>query len=63
MNADSTAHGSLTDLADAAFERAAAKAVAKARQTNTPVIVWEDDHVQEITPEQIAHRQKQNSAD
>lgn len=45
---------SICDLADAAFEQAARKVVERARQTGTPVVVWEDDHVIELPPEQVA---------
>jgi hypothetical protein len=34
--------------ADAAFRQAAKKIIQRARQTNTPVVVWEDGHVKEI---------------
>ena len=49
---------SLSDKANAAFEQAATKVVEKAKQTGTPVIVWEDDHVQEVSPEQITEHRK-----
>lgn len=41
---------SLTQLADAAFEQAARKVIERARQTGTPVIVWEDGAVKEVHP-------------
>jgi hypothetical protein len=44
-------NGSMSDKADAAFEQATTKIVERARQTGTPVVVWEDDHVAEISPE------------
>ncbi len=44
-------NGSLPEKADAAFEQAARKVVERARQTGTPVVVWEDDHVTELPPE------------
>lgn len=42
----------LTKLADAAFEQAARKVIERARQSGTPVIVWEDDAVRELEPPQ-----------
>jgi hypothetical protein len=45
--------GSLSEKADAAFEQAARKVVERARQTGTPVVVWEDDHVTELPPEHL----------
>jgi hypothetical protein len=45
--------GSLSEKAAAAFEQAARKVVERARQTGTPVVVWEDDQVKEIPPEKF----------
>ena len=58
MNDEIKMNGSLSEKADAAFEQAAAKAVEKAKQTSTPVIVWEGDHVQEVAPDEIIEHQK-----
>ena len=44
---------SLSDKADAAFRQAAAKVVELARQTGTPVVLWEDDQVKEVSPDLI----------
>jgi hypothetical protein len=41
----------LTKLADAAFEQAAQKVIERARQSGTPVIVWEDESVKEVEPQ------------
>lgn len=55
MSMPETTETSLTTLADAAFRQAAAKVVRRAQQTETPLIVWEHDRVQAITPgEQVA---------
>lgn len=48
--------GSLSEKADAAFQQAAIKVVERARQTGTPVIIWEDDHVKEVAPQQLEQR-------
>lgn len=50
-------HGSLSEKAEAAFEQAARKVLERARQTGTPVVVWADDHVAELSPEQAAEDQ------
>lgn len=49
---------SLTDKANAAFRKVATKVVEIARQTGTPVIVWKDGRVQEVSPDQIAEHRK-----
>ena len=38
----------LSSKADAAFRQAAKKIIERARQTHTPVVVWEEGHVKEI---------------
>lgn len=50
---DKTRLNCLTAKANAAFEQAATKIVERAKQTGTPVVVWEDDHVAEISPERV----------
>lgn len=54
-------NGSLSDKAEAAFEQAARKVLERARQTGTPVVVWEDDHVAELSPEQAAKGQSRKT--
>jgi len=44
---------SLTEKAHAAFRQAAAKVVERARQTGTPVIVWEKGQVTEHSGEEL----------
>lgn len=43
----------LTELAQAAFKQAAKKVIERARQTGTPVILWEDGKIKEVAPESI----------
>lgn len=38
----------LSNKADAAFQRAAKKVILLAEQTSTPVLVWEKNRIQEI---------------
>ena len=47
---------SLTDKANAAFRQAAAKVIERAKQTGTPVIVWENGQVKELAPQQAKQR-------
>ena len=56
-------NGSMADKANAAFERAAAKVIERARQTGTPVVVWEDDHVSELSPEHLTENRKPKTED
>ncbi len=51
-------NGTMSEKANAAFEQAVAKVVERARQTGTPVILWADDHVSEVLPEQITEHQE-----
>ena len=44
---------SLTAKAEAAFKQASKKVIEIARQTNTPVILWEDNKAVEISGEQL----------
>jgi len=39
--------------ADAAFRQVAKKVIQVALQTRTPIIVWEENRVKEVSPEQL----------
>jgi len=54
--------GSLTDKANAAFRQAASKVVQRAKQTGTPVVVWEEGHVKEISPDEITETTEEKQA-
>ena len=43
----------LLSKADAAFRQAAKKIIQRARQTHTPVVVWEEGHIKEIPGEEF----------
>ncbi len=43
----------LSSKADAAFWQAARKVIQRARQTNTPVVIWEENHIKEIPGDQL----------
>jgi hypothetical protein len=49
---------SLTRLAQAAFRMTAARVIQRAKQTNTPVIVWEDGCVKAVPAEIMETRLK-----
>jgi hypothetical protein len=51
----------LTEKANAAFRQAAAKVVERARQTGTPVIVWEKGQVAEHSAEELEGQYSQGS--
>jgi hypothetical protein len=44
---------SLSSKVDAAFRQAASKVIQRAKQTGTPVVVWEEGHVKEVPAEQL----------
>jgi DhnA family fructose-bisphosphate aldolase class Ia len=44
---------SLSSKVEAAFRQAASKVVQRARQTGTPVVVWEEGRVKEIPADQL----------
>jgi len=48
-----TTDGSLSEKADAAFERVVKKVLERARQTGTPVVLWQDEQVKLIRPEEV----------
>ncbi len=52
---------SLTEKANAAFRQAAAKVVEQARQTGTPVIVWENGQVAEHSAEELEGQYSEGS--
>jgi hypothetical protein len=54
---------SLSGLADAAFEAAAAKVVRRARQTGTDILVWKDNAIVKMTPEEFERTQPTGSND
>jgi len=54
---------SLTAKADAAFRQAAAKVIRLARQTGTPVIVWDRDEIRAISPDEALERAGLRPAD
>ena len=54
---------SLSSKVDAAFRQAASKVVQRAKQTGTPVVVWEEGHVKEVPPDQLELTSGETKAD
>jgi len=44
---------SLSSKADAAFRQAIKKVIQQARQTNTPVVIWEENCIKKIPGDQL----------
>ena len=44
----------LSKLADAAFKRVAVRVIERAKQTGTPVIVWEEGRIKAVPPGVLA---------
>jgi hypothetical protein len=53
MIEDTTKDSTLSTKAEAAFKQAAQKVIKLARQTNTPVVLWQEDHVAEIPVDKL----------
>lgn len=53
MNTKNTREGSLSWKADAACWQAAKKVIQRAKETATPVVIWEAGKVKEIPVDQI----------
>ena len=53
MKEDTTQDSTLSTKAEAAFRQAAKKVIQLARQTGTPVVVWQEDRVAEIPVDQL----------
>jgi hypothetical protein len=58
MNAKTEDESTLAWKADAAFRQAAYKVIQRAKQTGTPVVIWENGEIKEIPPEEIEFRMK-----
>jgi hypothetical protein len=56
MNEKWKDESSLAWKADAAFQQAAYKVIQRAKQTGTPVVIWEDDQIKEIPAEEMEMR-------
>jgi len=52
--------GSLSEKADAAFEQASQKVIERARQTQTPIVIWENGKIVQV-PGEAMQQAKTNS--
>jgi len=52
--ADNLAH-----KADAAFLQASKKVIKKARDTGTYIVIWEDDQIKKLSPDEMEERLKE----
>ncbi len=43
----------MVEKVDGAILQAADKVLERAKQTGTPVIIWEDDQIKEVPPEEL----------
>jgi hypothetical protein len=48
----------LTKLADAAFRQAAQKVIKRAKESGTPVIIWEDEQIKRVEPRFVRKTRK-----
>jgi len=46
----------MVEKVDGAIRQAADKVLERAKQTGTPVIIWEDDQIKEVPPEELELR-------
>jgi hypothetical protein len=46
----------LGELADAAFLQASKKVIKKARDTGTYIVIWEDDQIKKLSPDEMEER-------
>ena len=53
MNKKEVKETPLTSKADAAFRQTIKKVIQRARQTNTPVVIWEENRIKESPGDQL----------
>ena len=46
---------------NAAFERVAIRVLERARHTKTPIVVWEDGKIKQLSPEDVDQRSQNQS--
>jgi len=56
MGAKKETESTLAWKADAAFRQAAYKVIQRAKQAGGLVVIWEDDQIKEIPPEELESR-------
>jgi phosphotransferase system IIA component len=56
MDNDSERNTNSVEKVDGAIRQAAEKILEKAKQTHTPLVIWEDDQIKEVPPEKMEMR-------
>ena len=56
MNNKSEKDTPMVEKVDGAIRQAAEKVLERAKQTGTPVVIWEDDQIKEVPPEKMEMR-------
>lgn len=56
MNNKSEKDTLMVEKVDGAIRQAAKKVLERAKQTGTPVVIWEDDQIKEVPPEKMEMR-------
>ena len=51
---------SLTEKANAAFRQVSKKVLMRAKLTGTPIVIWEDGQVKEVSPEEMETKIKKS---
>jgi len=56
MDNESERNVNIVDKVDGAIRQAAEKILERAKQTRTPLVIWEDDQIKEVSPEKMEQR-------
>ena len=56
MNSKTEGENTLAWKADAAFRQASYKVIQRAKQAGSLVVIWEDDQIKELPPEELEAR-------
>ena len=56
MDNESERNVNSVEKVDGAIRQAAEKILERAKQTRTPLVIWEDDQIKEVTPETMEMR-------
>ena len=56
MNDNSEKDTLMVETVDSAIRQAAEKVLERAKQTHTLVVIWEDDQIKEVPPEEMEIR-------
>ncbi len=56
MDNESERNTNIVDKVDGAIRQAAEKILERAKQTRTPLVIWEDNQIKEVSPEKMERR-------